>query len=275
MTFERVTLRNGRAALRDATSGEIMHPSVGPWAEANLLYVDQSHLRERLERGPVRVYDVGLGGAANAAAALTCAAHVPGSALELVSFDCTTEPLEVALSDPNGFPFLSPWRDAAHALLNEGTWSVARTRWRLLTGDLPQTLSAAPAPADLVFFDPFSPKTNPALWTTGALAQLRTGLNPDGALLLTYSASTATRVSLLLAGFYVGAGAAVGSKAETTVAATRLEDLTAPLGPRWLARWRRSTRRAPHGEPLTESLQAQVERHPQFQEIAWHANERA
>ena len=82
---------------------------------------------------------------------------------------------------------------------------------------------------------------------------------------LTYSAATPTRVTLLLAGFYVGAGSSTGTKGETTVAATQLQALESPLGARWLERWRRSSSRAPHGAPLTPEVETRLLAHPQWQ----------
>ena len=74
--FELVTLRNGARAVRSVSLGEVMHPSVGPWREANLLYVEQLKLADSLcatQPAPLCVYDVGLGAATNAVAALACA----------------------------------------------------------------------------------------------------------------------------------------------------------------------------------------------------------
>jgi hypothetical protein len=117
---------------------------------------------------------------------------------------------------------------------------------------------------DLIFFDPFSPESNPDLWTVGFLRGIRSRTLYDGAMLATYSAATPTRVSLLLAGFFVGQGWSTGTRTETTVAANRLELLPEPLGPRWLERWRRSTSRGAHGEPFSEALEQAVLEHPQF-----------
>jgi tRNA U34 5-methylaminomethyl-2-thiouridine-forming methyltransferase MnmC len=255
--FEIVTLRSGPRAVRELASGEIMHPAIGPWAEANRLYVEQGGLKDRLKRAapePLRVYDVGLGAGANAVAALGCAGQA--RTLELISFERTLEPLELALADPGAFPFLVPWREAVERLLASHAWEGPGARWRLRLGDALREIAAAPAPADLVFFDPFSPRSNPELWTLAAFRSLRERLAAD-ALLITYSASTAVRATLLLAGFFVGAGVGVGSKRETTVASTRLEGLLNPLGARWLARWSRS--------PCRETLgNTDLRSHPQF-----------
>jgi tRNA U34 5-methylaminomethyl-2-thiouridine-forming methyltransferase MnmC len=267
--FEIVTLRSGPRAVKELASGEIMHPAIGPWAEANHLYVEQSRLVELLQRPasePLRIYDVGLGGAANAAAALSCASALGSAqarALEIVSFDRTLEPLRLALGNPDAFPFLVPFREAAERLAERRAWEGPRARWQLRLGDALEQLDDAPAPADSVFFDPFSPKANPDLWTLTAFRALRSRLGANG-LLITYSASTAVRVTLLLAGFFVGAGVGVGAKGETTVAATGLDALRQPLGARWLARWSRSPKREPLGNTEEGDVEGRLRAHPQF-----------
>ena len=287
--FERVTLRNGTRAIRELESGEVMHPSVGPWAEARALYVEQSRLADRLSAEgsePVVVWDVGLGGAANAAAALSCAAEVAATGrsrrpLELVSFERDLQPLALSLEDPEGFPFLVPFAEAARTLLRDGRWesieSGAQVRWTLHAGDVREAwrglglgLNGDALKPEVVFFDPFSPETNTALWTPETFTELRALMREDGpgSLLLTYSASTRTRVSMLLGGLYVGVGMPIGGKRETTLAATRRELLEQPLDARWLERWRRSSARAPWGRDeaagSSSEEDARITAHPQF-----------
>ncbi len=78
------------------------------------------------------------------------------------------------------------------------------------------------------------------------------------------------RVSLLLAGFYVGAGHATGEKEETTIAANTPDLLTEPLDQKWLQRARNSTSAEPMWEPiyrqapLTEATWDKLHQHPQF-----------
>ena len=79
-----------------------------------------------------------------------------------------------------------------------------------------------------------------------------------------------TRVALLLAGFWVGAGRAAGRKEQTTIAANARELIAEPLDQRWLERARHS----PSAEPLWEPVYRQaplapatwdrLQRHPQF-----------
>ncbi|WP_342374608.1 MnmC family methyltransferase [Myxococcus stipitatus] len=269
--FELVTLRNGSRAVRHLGHGEVMHPSVGPWKEALGLYVEQPRLAERLSQPgpPLVIHDVGLGAATNAVAALTCARELGAARqrpLEVVSFEVDLAPLRLALADAAGFPFLQPFREAAQTLMRDGVWEEDGLRWRLHLGNAVPFLDGALPVADLVYFDPFSPASNPDMWTEGVLTRVRRHCREDGdgALLLTYSAATPTRVTLLLAGFFVGAGASTGTKGETTVASTRRESLVAPLGTRWVERWTRSSSRAPHGAELTPEIEARVLAHPQW-----------
>ena len=267
--FELVTLRSGARAVRHIGHGEVMHPAGGPWAEANRLYVEQPRLAARLQAAgerPVCIFDIGLGAATNAVAALTCAQN-SGGAVEIHSFELDLAPLRLALGDPEGFPFLVPFRAAAQALIATGQWVAPGVRWILHRGNMLDCLPSAPATAELIFFDPFSPQIDLSLWTRAAFAAVRARClgTDDGALLLTYSAATPMRAALLLGGFYVGAGVATGTKRETTVGATVLTSLEAPLGPRWLSRWERSTARAPIGEPmLTAQTEHELRSHPQF-----------
>ena len=86
----------------------------------------------------------------------------------------------------------------------------------------------------------------------------------------TYSRSTILRVTLLLAGFFVGVGHATGQKEETTIAANTLDLLAEPLDRRWLERARRSHSAEPMAEPvyriapLSEDNWRRLQAHPQF-----------
>ncbi len=269
--FELVTLRNGTRAVRNRVHGEVMHPSVGPWQEAQALYVAQSGLADRLQQpgAPLCVWDVGLGAGTNAVAALTCARALGAAqrrALHVVSFEIDLAPLRLALADREGFPFLQPFASAAEELVASQRWSEGLLRWDLHLGDAEALWQQHWDPASIVFFDPFSPASNPTLWTPNAFATLRRHAREDGegCTLFTYSSATPTRASLLLGGFYVGTGMATGMKSETTVAATRRELLAQPLDQRWLARWERSTSRAPHGTAFDASVEAALRGHAQF-----------
>lgn len=265
--FEPVLLKSGESSIRDRRSGEIMHPGLGPRREAELLYVEQTRLAGRLSErgaGPVRVLDVGLGAATNALAVVDCARRVQRGSLELTSLERDDGSLRLALGDPARFPVQDAHREILESLLARRSVEVPGLRWRWIDGDASESLARLETRQDVICFDPFSPEANPELWTIEALRRFREVLAPGG-VLSTYSASTRTRVTLLLAGFWVGVGGAAAAKKETTVASDGPASLVAPLGTRWLQRWRRSSARTPHGAAeLTAELEAAVLEHPQF-----------
>jgi queuine tRNA-ribosyltransferase len=210
------------------------------------------------------LFDVGLGAGANALAALAAAERAaPGRALEIVSFERELGALELALSEGGARALdLAPAAlAAARVLLETGRYEGPRVRWRLVPGDLRETLPAEAERAEIVFWDPFSPRANPDLWTVAAFAAARERA-AGTATLFTYSTATATRAALLLAGWHVGVGDASGPKDATTAAATDPSLLARPLDGRWLARLTRSSAPFPADAPA-DALE-RIRAHPQF-----------
>lgn len=247
----------GFASIRQISSGEIMHSRTAPMEEARQLYVEQSNLAERLLEkfrgaGPLVIWDVGLGAAANAMASIECYASVRDPRpLTIISFENDLDSLSLALRQQDRFPYLEVL--AIEAILTEGEWESADypgLRWHLWAGDFLETMNGAPPP-DVVFYDMFSTRTARDLWTTGTFRKLFGVCRRRAVELFTYTCSTANRAALLAAGFYVARGGPAGEKVETTIALTpavykssvgRKRDL---LAEDWLARWNRSASRFP------------------------------
>src|SRR6185503_9105472 len=149
---EVVRTRGGALAMRSLAAGEIMHPGVGPLREAELLYVAQSRLGERLRArtGELTLFDVGLGAGSNALAARAAAESAPATAarLSLVSFERDLGALTLALDHPAAFGLDGDAGAAARALLAGGEHTSARTSWRLRRGELLDALAREPSRAD-------------------------------------------------------------------------------------------------------------------------------
>jgi tRNA U34 5-methylaminomethyl-2-thiouridine-forming methyltransferase MnmC len=288
--YQLVTLANGQVTLFSMSYGEKMHPGLGPRAEADLLYVRQLRIPERLagaetsgEREFV-IWDIGLGAAANAIAVLRATTQSPGR-LRIVSFDNTAEPLEFALKNAALLGYVSGYEEQLSELLlrKKTTFSNGSLHvdWQFQLEDFPGWLSqnqgrgAVPLPSPhAIFYDAFSPAKNPGMWTLPVYQNLYRSLDPQRpCALTTYSRSTVLRATLLLAGFFVGVGHATGLKEETTIAANTLELITEPLDHRWLVRARRSHSAEPLCEPvytrapLSAASVAALVGHPQFQTV--------
>ena len=274
---EVVVTRNGATALRDRISGEVMHP-MGHATEAQEVYVGPARLEERLREGgePLVLLDVGLGAASNAICAWRLSESLPASArrLEIVSFEHDLGALELALTPEHveafGFsPVGSDAYVAASAIALHGRHETARTRWRLRFGDAVRAFEDEPdASADVVFWDMFSSGVHLDQWTVSAFRTVRR-LCRARATLHTYRAATSARSALLLSGFAVGIGPPSGEQGQTTVGATNWEDLTEPLGARWLQRLLRSSAPFPRDvasdEPARAEAMRTINAHPQFQ----------
>ena len=259
--------------------------------------------------GEFVIWDVGLGAAANPLTVLRATRDI-GCRIRLVSFDHTLEPLEFALRYATDLGYFGGYENHLKEILREHrvTFSNGRqsVNWEFHLGDFPELISdelarqsldrpvgvpalacpgrklkleLQPRPSELkigasphaILFDAFSPAKNPAMWTLPLFTNLFRLLDPARPCALpTYSRSTILRVTLLLAGFFVGVGHATGEKEETTVAANDLGLIAEPLDRRWLDRARRSHSAEPMKEPvyrvapLTAESWRKLQAHPQF-----------
>jgi queuine tRNA-ribosyltransferase len=256
----------GFASIRQISSGELMHSRTAPMEEATRLYIEQSNLAERVRvvadedqknaEPPLVIWDVGLGAAANAMAAIACyeeqAAAGPVRPLRIISFENDLDSLRLAFRHNRDFPYLR--HSGPAAILTDGQWQSREhsgLSWSLLPGDFLETMRHAPAPPDLIFYDMFSTKTSGDLWTFTAFRRVFEACADRSVEVFTYTCSTANRAALLAAGFYVARGRNAGEKLETTIALTpaalrstgsKRRDL---LGNEWLAKWNRSAAKYP------------------------------
>ena len=290
--YDIVKSAEGFASIRQISSGEVMHSVNRPSDEAERVYVQQSGLAQRfLRRAPVAgaeqaeeelvIWDVGLGAASNAMAALHCFEKVLAEVgaegvrkVRVVSFEIDLDPLKLAAKHAAFFPHLR--HSAPHALLENGRWlhGSGTFEWELHHGDFLEKFAATPAP-DVIFYDPFSTKTDSALWVPEVFVRVLAHCGGKAAELFTYSSATAVRVALLSAGFFVGDGVSTGPRAATTVAATEWSRAGGEgpgamggklLGEEWLTRWRRSDAKFPASLAVNAraEFERRIEGHLQF-----------
>ena len=276
----------GFGSIRQISSGETMHAHTSPIEEAWALYVEQSQLRERVrlsgdsnprEEAPLVIWDVGLGAAANAIAAIQCYQEEADRGvvrdLHVVSFENDLDSLRLACRNIKHFPYLR--HGGPGGLLERGEWHSKKypgLHWHLVQGDFWQTLGEAPHLPDLIFFDMFSTRTDAASWDVDAFKRLFAVCGARDVELFTYTASTGSRVAMLSAGFYVARGCATDVKVESTIALTAasLKRGTAGrhnlLGATFLKRWKKSHVQVPADLAAgdREAFEQAILDHPQF-----------
>jgi tRNA U34 5-methylaminomethyl-2-thiouridine-forming methyltransferase MnmC len=271
--YELVKLVNGVWSVRARAEGETFHPVVGPVAEARELYVEQLDLPRRIEEAGREfvVWDIGLGAAANVLTVIEAAQGRAGE-VKVLSFDHTLASLEFAVrhAEELGYPrqFVGELKELGQKRNVSFLRGKLSVDWEVRVADFPTSVGEKEAEVwekpDAILFDAFSPAKNPAMWTLPLFTRIFELLDPARPCAMpTYSRSTMLRVTLLLAGFFVGTGRAIGEKDQTTIAANSLSLIEAPLTREWLKRARNST----CAEPMREA----VYRRERISEESWAA----
>lgn len=264
---ELVTNKNGSVSLRHLPSGELMHSYIGPKDEATLLYIEQSELAFKLSTGtsPLVLHDIGLGAGSNALAAIQCFKKIESPRpLHIYSFENDLSGIELAIANTDKLPFFENEKELVSELVAKRIVEAKNFKWVLHEGNYLDHLSKTEKP-EIIFFDFYSPKTNPELWNIEMFKKVFEH-TIESTTLYTYSASTKVRAAMLAAGFFVGFGRSTGSKSDTTIAARRLSDLKTPLDGRWLERFKASGDPLPHdlSPAEQEKIKNQILNHPQF-----------
>ena len=183
--------------------------------------------------------------------------------LKIISFEKDLDALRLALFHPAEFTHLR--HKAPHELLENSTFYHDNICWELIEGDFLETFEKAPLP-DLIYFDPFSSKTDSEMWSLKTFEKLFLYIQSKNCSLFNYTASTVIRTRLLLAGFYVSHGKASPPKEETTVAHTQKDNPHARLlCEAWLSKWERSdAKNLICSDKDSLLIESQLKAHPQF-----------
>ena len=183
---------------------EAFHSSQGAKAEAFAKFAAATDLAERAKRPNICLLDICYGLGYNSAAALeTIWAVNPDCQVELYGLE-----LDASVPQAAGHPpLIESWQPQTQVILQALATSFAyqseRLMAQLLIGDARPTIQQLQIQADAIFFDPFSPRRCPQLWTVELFQQVASRLAPDGKL-ATYSRSASVRAAMQLAGLQIG-----------------------------------------------------------------------
>src|SRR6476469_6067634 len=186
---------------------ETFHSSQGAKAEAFLKFAKATDLVEKAQQGQVRLLDVCYGLGYNTAAALeTIWTANPYCQVEVYGLELDATVPQAAIAPP----VIASWSPIVQtiliALAEEHEYKSDRLQSKLLIGDARQTIQALAASqfqADAIFFDPFSPRRCPQLWSVEFFTQVVSCLAPPGKL-ATYSRSASVRSAMQAAGLCIG-----------------------------------------------------------------------
>lgn len=200
---ELATTEDGSLTLFAPTFGEHYHSTHGARQESEHIFL-RLGLLHRLEESsmsdrPLRLFEVGLGTGLNA---LLTKVTVEQAKRPLCYYSIERYPLEEELANQLNYSGL-PTEDlrAIHgAPWGEDISLSPYFTLHKIQGDL--TTSSFPEGLDLIYFDAFSPESQPELWEEGVFRRLFEASSP-GAVLTTYCAKGEVRRRLQRAGFLV------------------------------------------------------------------------
>jgi tRNA U34 5-methylaminomethyl-2-thiouridine-forming methyltransferase MnmC len=198
---------DGSFTFFSETFGETFHSREGARDEAFQKYAVATQLADRAQADRICLLDICYGLGYNSAAAIeTIWAINPHCQIQLYALELDPT-VPIAATEP---PLLDAWTPAVQQILID----LAQTHQshqdhlvaKLLIGDARQTIHQLvdrQIQADAIFFDPFSPRRCPQLWTLEFLIPVTRCLAPQGQL-ATYSRSAAVRAALRQTGLHIG-----------------------------------------------------------------------
>ncbi|HEY9639314.1 MAG TPA: MnmC family methyltransferase [Coleofasciculaceae cyanobacterium] len=198
---------DGSFTFFSETFNETFHSLQGARQEAFLKFAQATDLVARSHHSPLRLLDVCYGLGYNTAAALeTIWATNPDCQVEVYGLELDETVPQAAIAPALMAGWSPRVQEILQAIATQHQCHLPHLNARLLIGDARQTiqpLAQIGFQAEAVFFDPFSPRRCPQLWTVEFFQQVARCLAADGKL-ATYSRSAAVRSALLTAGLSIG-----------------------------------------------------------------------
>lgn len=191
----------------------------GAASESRIKFVGPCRIAELAKQGSVRILDVCFGLGYNSAAAIDTALESnPDCRINIIGLE----------NDPEVFDIIkeidAPFKNyniIKRLSTNNLEFADKNLKIKIILDDARQSVKnlvkGNDAKFNAVFFDPFSPKKCPELWTLEFMDDIKK-LMKKGAILATYSCATHVRNKLKELGFNVSDGPVFGRKSPSTVA---------------------------------------------------------
>lgn len=216
---------DGSHTLFSPRFGQQYHDTNGAIDESRHVFLEQGTFLQRLERNEdIHIFEMGFGTGLNlllVAEALTCSGSSsrivfttiegfpisPETAAKLNYSDLLQYPKNLQLAEI--FASAKPGLNRFEILPN--------LELRLFIG-MYADFNYDALPINCIFFDAFSPKANPELWTASVFDDIYNHAATD-AVLATYCAAVSARAAMCHAGWFVARGPGCKTRREMTVAA--------------------------------------------------------
>ena len=225
--FHVVTTDDGSRTLYSSRDGETYHSESGAIAESQHVFVINSGVDQRLrQKQTTRVMEIGFGAGLNFFLTVDIALK-NGTKLEYVAYE--NHLLPPAIFDELQYDrliesslFKKTWNDFYRGQF-EGrkknfSHKIENVEFFLINERFGSESTQKQKMFNVIYFDAFSPHTNPELWTEGIFAHCKKRLETGGCL-VTYCVKSSVQKDLRNAGFQVKKTAGpVGGKREVLIA---------------------------------------------------------
>lgn len=190
---------------------EHYHSTKGAVEESFEKFVKPCKIAELAKNGKIRILDVCFGVGYNSAAAIDVALESnPDCVIEIVGLE----------NDQNIIDEIKNMNPAfKHYDIIKGK-ADEKIKLKILLGDARERIKELTEKFDAVFFDPFSPKVCPELWTKEFFAQVKRLMKQD-AILTTYSCARIVRDNMKAVGLTVEDGPVLGRRGPATIASLK------------------------------------------------------
>jgi tRNA U34 5-methylaminomethyl-2-thiouridine-forming methyltransferase MnmC len=195
---------------------ESYHSYTGAVEEAMKKYAEPTKIRELAKSGHIRILDAFFGMGYNSAMAVSVALEEnPNCKVEVVGLELDTAIVSKIQEVNPEISFFKHYKKLTAENLSfvEGNVSV-----KLLLGDVRETTKELENENfDVVFWDPFSPKTMPEMWSEDLFKEMFRVMKSSG-VLATYSCARLGRENMSKAGLFYDDGPKVGRRGPGTLA---------------------------------------------------------
>lgn len=217
----KVETKDGSVTFHNLEFDETYHSISGAKEEAMLKFVGPCKIKElALTVGKVKILDFCFGLGYNSAAAIEACLNInPECKVEIVGLENDETIINAINEVDNVFDNYNLIKELAKKDIVDGVkeYLNGNITIKLIMGDALNTVNLLDDGFDAVFFDPFSPKKCPWLWSSSVFSSVFKVMK-NGGILATYSCARTVRDNLASAGFKVFDGPIVGRRAPSTIA---------------------------------------------------------
>ena len=214
--MQKVITADNSETFFNETVQESYHSHKGAVDEALIKYVIPCKIKELAKTGKLKILDVCFGLGYNSAMAIDAALEEnPQCEIEVVGLEY--DPIIIQkIQEVN--PLIKFYKQYKRLTPKTLQFQEGKVSIKILLGDGREMVKLLPADHfDAVFFDPFSPKTAPDMWTVEFFEQMYRVMKST-AILATYSCARMARDNMSKAGLMYDDGPILGRRGPGTIA---------------------------------------------------------